>query len=97
MSSVISLGIGSPASIPLFLTFGLGGAPGVRITPEAGLALWALDRNDTLFALQGLDATETLMALARDETLFALQGYDGVETLRALDRDEALNPLEART
>ena len=67
------------------------------IFPELGKILMALDRNETLFALRGLDATETLMALARDDTLFALQGYDGVETLRALDRDEALNPLEART
>ena len=67
------------------------------IFPELGKILMALDRNEALFALQGLDATETLRALARDETLFALTGYEGVETLRALDRDETLNPLEART
>lgn len=67
------------------------------IFPEIGKILMALDRNETLVALRGLDATQTLMALARDDTLFALQGYDGIEALRALDRDEALNPLEART
>jgi len=67
------------------------------IFPEIGKILMALDRNETLFPLRGLDATQTLMALARAETLFALQGYDGIETLRALDRDETLNPLEART
>ena len=73
-SSIISLGIGSPASIPLFLTLGLDAqAAASSITPTPQWTLRALDRDETLFALQGYDGIETLRALDRDETLNPLE------------------------
>ena len=47
--------------------------PPAEITPEAGLILRALDRDETLFALQGYDGIETLRALDRDEALNPLE------------------------
>lgn len=73
-SQVISLGIGSPSSIEWFLTFGLGAAE-VTLTPEAGLTLYALNRNEALFPLQGYDGIETLRGLDQDQTLSPLEAH----------------------
>jgi hypothetical protein len=50
---------------------------GDEITPDPHLTLFAVDRNEALFPMQGFAGAETLRALDRNEALKPLEAING--------------------